>query len=152
MPRRIQQRGQMDILYTKNNPVHSRSASMERESCGQYTTIVYKRSRESRLLHAGVKIMGPKPQQSPRVENRISKRIATIDWLRGVVMILMVIDHAAMAFNRYHLDRDSALYPNASSMDLPAAEFFTRWVTHLCAPSFVFLAGTALALSVERRA
>jgi uncharacterized membrane protein len=71
--------------------------------------------------------------------------------MRGLVMILMVIDHAAMAFNRHHLDHDSAVYANAALMDLPAAEFFTRWVTHLCAPSFVFLAGTALALSVERR-
>jgi len=83
--------------------------------------------------------------------DRISQRVASIDWMRGVVMVLMVIDHAAMAFNRYHLDEDSALYPNASTMALPAAEAFTRWITHLCAPSFVFLAGTALALSVERR-
>ncbi len=30
-------------------------------------------------------------------------------------------------------------------------EFFTRWLTHLCAPAFVFLMGTALALSVERK-
>lgn len=66
-------------------------------------------------------------------------------------MILMVIDHAAMAFNRHHIDRDSAVYANAALMDLPAAEFFTRWMTRLCAPSFVFLAGAALALSVERR-
>jgi uncharacterized membrane protein len=71
--------------------------------------------------------------------------------MRGLVMIFMVIDHAAMAFNRHHIDEDSAFYPHASVMDLPSAEFFTRWITHLCAPAFVFLAGTALALSVERR-
>ena len=87
----------------------------------------------------------------PNIENRISTRVATIDWMRGLVMVFMVIDHAAMAFNRYHIDRDSALYPDAFTMDLPAAEFFTRWISHICAPSFVFLAGTALALSIERR-
>ena len=36
-------------------------------------------------------------------------------------------------------------------MALPAAEFFSRWLTHICAPAFVFLAGTALALSIERK-
>ena len=83
--------------------------------------------------------------------DRISRRVATIDWMRGVVMILMVIDHAAMAFNASHISEDSAAYPGAATMALPAAEFFTRWITHICAPTFVFLAGTALALSVERR-
>ncbi len=71
--------------------------------------------------------------------------------MRGLVMILMVIDHASMAFDGHHVAEDSALYPTAATMALPAAEFFTRWITHLCAPTFVFLAGTALALSVERR-
>jgi uncharacterized membrane protein len=71
--------------------------------------------------------------------------------MRGIVMVLMAIDHADMAFDANHLDHDSALYADARSMPLPAAEFFTRWMTHLCAPTFVFLAGTALALSVERR-
>ena len=67
-------------------------------------------------------------------------------------MVLMVIDHASMAFDGSHLSEDSAFYPNAATMALPAGEFFTRWMTHLCAPTFLFLAGTALALSVERRA
>lgn len=80
-----------------------------------------------------------------------SQRIATIDWMRGFVMVLMVIDHASMAFDGNHVARDSAWYPDAGTMALPAAEFFTRWITHLCAPTFVFLAGTSLALSIERR-
>ncbi len=82
---------------------------------------------------------------------RKSSRIATIDWMRGLVMVLMVIDHASMAFDAQHLSHDSAQYADAATMALPGAEFFTRWITHLCAPTFVFLAGTALALSIERR-
>jgi uncharacterized membrane protein len=78
-------------------------------------------------------------------------RISTIDWMRGLVMVLMVVDHASMAFDASHLSEDSAMYAAAATMPLPAAEFLTRWMTHLCAPTFVFLAGTALALSVERR-
>lgn len=80
-----------------------------------------------------------------------SIRIAAIDWMRGLVMLLMVVDHASMAFDRGHLSQDSAMYAEALTMPLPAAEFFTRWMTHLCAPTFVFLAGVALAISVERR-
>ena len=80
-----------------------------------------------------------------------SKRVAAIDWMRGLVMVLMVIDHTSMAFDGNHVAKDSALYADAGTMALPAGEFFTRWITHLCAPTFVFLAGTALALSIERR-
>lgn len=79
-----------------------------------------------------------------------SARVASIDWMRGIVMILMVVDHAGMAFDAGHLSTDSAaLYDRA--MALPPLPFLSRWLTHLCAPTFVFLAGTALALSIERR-
>ena len=79
------------------------------------------------------------------------ERIATIDWMRGFVMLLMVIDHASMAFDGEHIAHDSAFFPDAGTMALPTAEFLTRWITHLCAPTFVFLAGTSLAISIERR-
>jgi len=58
--------------------------------------------------------------------DRLSRRVAAIDWMRGLVMVLMVIDHASMAFDRYHLDHDSAMYTDATTMALPAAEFFPR--------------------------
>jgi uncharacterized membrane protein len=66
-------------------------------------------------------------------------------------MVLMVIDHASMAFDGTHAPKDSAMYADAATVALPAGEFLTRWITHLCAPTFVFLAGASLALSVERR-
>ncbi len=80
-----------------------------------------------------------------------SKRIESIDWMRGLVMILMVIDHVSMAYDAHHFSADSAaLFPPGTP--LPSLfVFMTRWITHLCAPTFVFLAGTALAISVERR-
>jgi uncharacterized membrane protein len=79
-----------------------------------------------------------------------SKRIASIDWMRGIVMILMIIDHASMAFNGNRFSADSAgLF--VPGTEVAAAEFITRWISHLCAPTFVFLAGTALAISIERR-
>lgn len=76
--------------------------------------------------------------------------MAAIDWMRGLVMVLMAIDHASLAFNGGRLGGDS-WYAHEPGSALPAAQFFTRWITHLCAPTFVFLAGTALALSFERR-
>lgn len=77
-------------------------------------------------------------------------RLPALDWMRGLVMVLMTVDHASGAFNAQRLVTDSTfLYPAGTA--LPAAQFYTRWVTHLCAPTFLFLAGTALALSLERR-
>ncbi len=77
-------------------------------------------------------------------------RMVSLDWMRGVVMVLMAVDHASLMFNAERAAADSAgLW--VSGTDLPLDQFFTRWVTHLCAPTFVFLAGTAIALSARRR-
>lgn len=73
-----------------------------------------------------------------------------MDVLRGLVMVLMAVDHASEAFNagRFFTDAAWAWKPGTP---LPPGQFLTRWVTHLCAPTFVFLAGTALAISVAGR-
>src|SRR5438034_2382597 len=56
-------------------------------------------------------------------------RVASIDLIRGAVMILMAIDHVRV-------------YSGLPAGGPTAGIFFTRWVTHFCAPAFVFLAGT----------
>jgi uncharacterized membrane protein len=77
-------------------------------------------------------------------------RLAAIDALRGLVMVLMTLDHASGAFNAGRLVADSPFsYTPGTALD--PAQFFTRWVTHLCAPTFVFLAGLSLSISVARR-
>lgn len=57
-------------------------------------------------------------------------RIASLDIMRGVIMILMAIDHVRV-------------YSGLPAGGDTAGIFFTRWVTHFCAPGFVFFAGTA---------
>ena len=82
--------------------------------------------------------------------NNRSQRIAAIDWVRGVAMLFMMIDHVSMAYNSQHISNDSAAtWVVGTTLD--GIEFFTRWITHICAPIFVFLAGTALAISIERK-
>jgi len=77
-------------------------------------------------------------------------RIRAIDWLRGLVMMLMTIDHAGAAWDAHHLHGDSARGWVPGS-PLPPGEFLTRFITHICAPAFVLLAGASLALSSEKR-
>ncbi len=77
-------------------------------------------------------------------------RLQTLDWMRGIVMVLMVTDHASDAFNGARPVTDGAIFGNWQE-PLDPVEFLFRWLSHLCAPVFLFLAGTSLALSIERK-
>lgn len=62
-----------------------------------------------------------------------SSRIQSIDILRGLVMVLMAIDHVRV-------------YSGISASSPEFGVFFTRWITHFCAPAFTFFAGTSIFL------
>lgn len=62
----------------------------------------------------------------------------------------MTVDHSGAVFDAAHMHGDSAAKWVVGSA-LPPDEFLTRWITHLCAPVFVLLAGASLALSAEKR-
>jgi uncharacterized membrane protein len=65
-------------------------------------------------------------------------------------MVVMTVDHSGGVFDAAHLHGDTA-YRWVPGTPLPPGEFLTRWVTHICAPVFVFLAGASLAISLEKR-
>jgi uncharacterized membrane protein len=71
-------------------------------------------------------------------------RLESVDIVRGVIMIVMALDHV----------RDFFGVPGASPTDLghtTTALFFTRWITHICAPVFFLLTGTGAYLSLRRK-
>lgn len=76
-------------------------------------------------------------------QQKYIKRLVSIDLLRGLVMVLMTLDHTRDFFSNV---RFNALDIEQSNLAL----FLTRWITHLCAPSFIFLAGVAAYLSLKR--
>jgi uncharacterized membrane protein len=77
-------------------------------------------------------------------------RITAIDWLRGIVMMLMALDHASWFFNEQRIFADSVLLYEPG-VHFAADQFFTRWITHICAPTFIFLAGASIAVSNFQR-
>ena len=82
----------------------------------------------------------------PAIESVVAKRarIESIDVVRGVIMILMALDHVRDFFG------NSGLNPtDPATTTIPL--FFTRWVTHFCAPVFFLLTGTGAYLSLRKK-
>src|SRR5215471_14163326 len=70
-------------------------------------------------------------------------RLVSVDVLRGLVMVLMALDHTRDFFTNLRFAPDDVSHTYG-------ALFVTRFVTHYCAPVFAFLAGTGASLSPRR--
>jgi uncharacterized membrane protein len=68
---------------------------------------------------------------NPIAVTAAERRIASIDFIRGAVMVLMAIDHVRV-------------FSGVPAGGPTPGVFFTRWITHFCAPAFIFLAGTSI--------
>jgi len=80
------------------------------------------------------------PDAAPRRSSQLAaagSRIGSIDIIRGAVMVLMAIDHVRV-------------FSGVPAGGPTPGVFFTRWVTHFCAPAFIFLAGTSAYLHGEK--
>jgi uncharacterized membrane protein len=73
--------------------------------------------------------------------DNLRRRILAVDLLRGIVMMIMLLDHTRDFVHAGALLSDPA---NPATSTIPL--FFTRWITHYCAPTFVFLSGVSIYL------
>jgi len=90
-------------------------------------------------MSSAVQVVAPaQPASAKRV------RLEAVDVVRGVVMILMAIDHTRDFFGNTGLNPT-----NPATTTIPL--FFTRWISHFCAPTFFLLTGTGAFLARRRK-
>jgi uncharacterized membrane protein len=86
----------------------------------------------------------PGPAFAPAITTAGARpRLDSVDWLRGLIMVLMALDHTRDFFGDISIN---PVDPEKTNVPL----FYTRWVTHYCAPTFVFLTGVGVFLSSTR--
>src|SRR5437868_12857151 len=73
---------------------------------------------------------------APAMSAHPAPRIQSVDALRGAIMMLMAIDHI-----RDYIARSAMQFSPTNLTRTTAAIFFTRWMTHFCAPLFILTAG-----------
>ncbi len=89
---------------------------------------------------------------SQSVTTPVRARINSIDILRGFVMIIMALDHVRDFFHKTVVDGGSSVATGPTDLDTTTPVlFFTRWITHFCAPIFVFLAGVSIYLMLLKK-
>src|SRR5687767_7789863 len=82
--------------------------------------------------------------QSTIMELQPKSRIASVDILRGIVMIIMALDHVREFWGVTPFRPEDVTQTST-------ALFFTRWVTHFCAPTFAFLSGISIFFVQEKK-
>jgi uncharacterized membrane protein len=81
----------------------------------------------------------------PPATDQRAYRLTSVDMVRGLVIVIMALDHVRDFF-MIAAEQDPMANPNVAP-----ALFLTRWVTHFCAPVFVLLAGVSAGLAGKRR-
>jgi uncharacterized membrane protein len=78
--------------------------------------------------------------------NTKRQRIQSLDLLKGLIMVIMALDHV-----RDYFHYDSFFFDPTDPTQTNGPIFFTRWITHYCAPAFSFLAGISAFLIGRRK-
>jgi uncharacterized membrane protein len=102
--------------------------------------MIYKKKEEG--------VRGVEPIHESASVAAATKRLGALDAHRGFIMVLMAIDHASYFIARAHSAEfwgtELPVYPDAFW-------FWTRWITHLCAPGFFFLMGIGMIFFADAR-